>query len=330
MIDRLAIVVALVFGFSAAAAAGEITVTTVPVDDFKGAAPGERVDGLVWRGGVQMQSDAAEFGGLSGVAFTGPDQKLAFVSDRGWFISGQLLYDEIGRPLELIGVEVSAIKNSGGADLPRAYARDAEAITPIVRDGTVAAVRVSFENLTRVADFDVVDGRPQGPAREVPIPDWLSHLRTNASLEATCIAPDASPVAGSTMLITEGDETPDGNLAAYMRGSRDRGGFAIVRAEGVNPSDCAFLPNGDMLLLERGVGLLGFVMQVRRIAAADIRPGAAIAGEVILTASGGAIDNMEAIAVHQAPDGETRITLVSDNNFNDWERTLLLEFGLPE
>ena len=39
---------------------------------------------------------------------------------------------------------------------------------------------------------------------------------------------------------------------------------------------------------------------------------------------------MEALAVHTAPDGQTRITLVSDNNFNDWERNLLLEFSLPE
>jgi hypothetical protein len=39
---------------------------------------------------------------------------------------------------------------------------------------------------------------------------------------------------------------------------------------------------------------------------------------------------MEALAVHSAPDGTTRITLVSDNNFNDWERNLLLEFSLPD
>ena len=52
-------------------------------------------------------------------------------------------------------------------------------------------------------------------------------------------------------------------------------------------------------------------------------------GEVLLSASGGDIDNMEGLAVHLAPDGEVRITLVSDNNFNDWERSLLLEFALP-
>ncbi len=53
-------------------------------------------------------------------------------------------------------------------------------------------------------------------------------------------------------------------------------------------------------------------------------------GEVLLSASGGSIDNMEAMTVHTAPDGEVRILIGSDNNFNDWQRSLLLEFALPE
>jgi len=32
---------------------------------------------------------------------------------------------------------------------------------------------VGFENLTRVADFDLVNGIPAGAAHEVLIPDWL-------------------------------------------------------------------------------------------------------------------------------------------------------------
>lgn len=320
----------LLLGLAAPATAEEITVTSIPIETFKGAAIGEPVEGVVWRGGVELQSDSMQFGGLSGMAFTGADQRLAFVSDAGWFISGQLIYDEAGVMRELVGVQVDAIQNSKGDALPRAYVRDAEAVTPILRDGSIAAVRVGFENLTRVADFDVIDGRPGGPAREIQIPDWLTSLRTNESLEAVCIAPDASPVAGSTMLITEGDETADGNLAAYMRGNQDRGEFEIIKTPGLNPTDCAFLPDGDMLLLERGTGLLGFVMQIRRIDATDVQPSQAIRGEVILTASGGAIDNMEGIAVHTAPTGETRFTIVSDDNYNDWERTLLLEFALPD
>jgi hypothetical protein len=330
MIIRLLLVSALFFTIAAKAMAEEITVTSVPIDSFKDVGIGGRVDGLIWRGGIQLTSDSVQFGGLSGIVFTGPEQRVSFVSDQGWFISGQLIYDESGRPLELVGVDASAIKNSKGEDLPRKYTRDAEAIAAIVRDGVVAAVRVGFENLTRVADFDVTDGRPGGAAREVGIPDWLSQLRTNSSLEAICVAPPASPVAGSTMLITEGKSTPDGNFAAHMLGHRDRGSFSIVKAEGLAPTDCAFLNNGDMLLLERGAGLFSFVMQVRRIPAAEVQPGAAITGDIILTASGGSIDNMEGIAVHTAPNGETRITIVADDNYNDWQRTLLLEFALPE
>ena len=327
---RAAAIAAVLFATGARAEAEDVTVTAIPIEKYKDAAIGQRVEGAIWRGGVELQSDSMQFGGLSGIAFTDPEQRVAFVSDQGWFVSGQLIYDESGIVRELVGVQVEAIQNSKGDALPRAYVRDAEAIAPITRNGTIAAVRVGFENLTRVADFELTDGRPGGPAREVDIPQWMTDLRTNDSLEAVCIAPDASPVAGSTMLITEGDETPEGNLAAFMRGNRDRGDFSIVKAQGVNPTDCAFLPNGDMLLLERGTGLFGFVMQVRRIAAAEIKPGAAITGEVILTGSGGSIDNMEGIAVHTAPDGETRFTIVSDNNFNDWERTLLLEFALPQ
>jgi hypothetical protein len=61
-----------------------------------------------------------------------------------------------------------------------------------------------------------------------------------------------------------------------------------------------------------------------------VKPGAHLRGTELLYASGADIDNMEALAVHPGPDGNTRITIVSDNNFNDWERNLLLEFSLPE
>ena len=39
--------------------------------------------------------------------------------------------------------------------------------------------------------------------------------------------------------------------------------------------------------------------------------------------------SLEGVAVHTAPDGSVRNSLISDNNFNDWERSLLLQFSLP-
>lgn len=312
------------------AEAEDLTITSLPITRFMSARVGDRAQGLVWRGGIEMQSQIDTFGGLSGLGFLGADQKLVMVSDRGNFISGQLIYDEAGRVSSLIGVTIEPLQNSRGAELPRAYARDSESLAVVYRNDAPAAVRVGFENLTRVADFQLVDGKPSGPAREINIPRWLSDTRTNETLEAICIAPPASPVAGSTLLISEGILDGDGNRRGYMLGRADTGPVSYVAGSGTNPTDCAFLPNGDMLVLERGVALLAFRMRLARIPAAEVKPGAVLKGETLLETTGGDIDNMEGVAVHTAPDGSTRIVLISDNNFNDWQRNLLLEFSLPE
>ena len=39
---------------------------------------------------------------------------------------------------------------------------------------------------------------------------------------------------------------------------------------------------------------------------------------------------MEGIAVHRSPGGELRITIISDDNFNPVQRTLLLQFALTD
>lgn len=319
---------ALVGAAALGARAEDLTVTAVPINTFLSASPGQRVQGLVWRGGMEMQSQTDTFGGLSGLGFTGPNQKLVMVSDRGNFVSGQLLYDEQVRPIGLIGVQIDPIQNTKGSELPRAYTRDAEALSVIVRDDQPAAVRVGFENLTRVADFTLVDGRPQGAARDVSIPKWLSDTRTNETLEAVCVAPAASPIAGSTLLLTEGIIDDDGQHSAYLLGNNDKGPLSYISGSGTNPTDCAFMPDGDLLVLERGIALLMFKMRLVRIPAAEVKAGAHMKGEVLLDTAGGDIDNMEGLAVHTAPDGLTRITIISDNNFNDWERNLLLEFSL--
>ena len=312
------------------AAAEEVTITAVPLPSFQNAAIGQRVQGLIYRGGLQLSSVHDDFGGLSGIGFTGPDGKLAMVSDEGNFVSGQLIYDETGAPLSLVGVTIVPIQNSKGVDLPRAFARDAEALSVVDRGGAPHAVRVGFENLTRVADFTLTNGVPGGAAREVTIPDWLSDARTNESLEAVCIAPPASPIAGSTLLLTEGVIAGDGAHSAYLLGKNDKGPLTYRSGDGTNPTDCAFLPNGDLLVLERGVSLINFSAKLMRVPAAEVKPNAQMVGEILYEGVGGSLDNMEGLAVHPGPDGQTRITIISDDNFNDWERNLLLEFTLPE
>ncbi len=75
----------------------------------------------------------------------------------------------------------------------------------------------------------------------------------------------------------------------------------------------------------------GVKMRIRRIAAKDLKPGALLSGEVLLEANDSLnIDNMEGIAVHRAASGETILTLMSDDNFSALQRTLLMQFALPD
>lgn len=330
MLPRLAITAFALLAAMRPALAVDVAVTATQISSFGETGLDQKVGGLIFRGGIAMVAQDDTFGGLSGLAITGPNQQVSFVSDRGNFVAGQLAYDDDDRLFGLIGVRVEPMQNSKGAPLPRQYAKDAESVDTIWRDGKAVAVRVGFENLTRVADFALDDGMPGGAAREIAIPDWLTNLRSNESLESVCIAPPASPIAGSTLLLTEAHDDGAGNHAGWLLGQRDKGPISYAASPIVNPTDCAFLPNGDLLVLERGVSMLTFSMRLQRVAAADVRPGNVMKGQLLLSASGSMIDNMESLAVHVAPNGEQRILIGSDNNFNDWQRSLLFEFVLPQ
>ncbi|HHS82914.1 MAG TPA: hypothetical protein ENJ68_05275 [Devosia sp.] len=316
---------------TAATAQTPLTITARPIESFRGRAFGDVVQKLIWRGGLELKGPE-DFGGLSGLAFI-DTERFVIVSDRGQFFTGTLEMDR-GRPRGLSAVAMSPIRNSHGAPLPPNYSRDAEAIDTIFRSGKASDVRVGFENLTRVADFELRNARPSGPAREVPIPHWLSDLRSNTSLESLCIAPETSPIAGATILLMEDFPDEEGNHSGWILGKSEddpiAGPLSLTADPGFNPTDCAFLPGGDLLVLERGTGFLSFNMRIRRFDATGIHTGALLTGQVILTGSGGEIDNMEAMAVRTMPDGTVRITLMSDNNFNGWERNLLLDFELIE
>ena len=92
------------------------------------------------------------------------------------------------------------------------------------------------------------------------------------------------------------------------------------------------LPSGELLVLERKFSWLGGVgIRIRRIPFKSVAPGAVIDGPMIFAADlGNEIDNMEGIDAHVTPEGETVITMVSDDNFSMIQRNLLLQFTLVE
>jgi hypothetical protein len=97
-------------------------------------------------------------------------------------------------------------------------------------------------------------------------------------------------------------------------------------------SDGAMSPDGKHLyLLERHFYDLvrGIVIAVREIDAATIEPGARLEGEEIASFTMREnIDNMEGIATRRGPHGQTLVYIISDDNYNPVERTLLLMFEI--
>jgi hypothetical protein len=110
------------------------------------------------------------------------------------------------------------------------------------------------------------------------------------------------------------------------------GAFAIVRHDGLTSAVPAFLPDGDLLLLERRFSpARGIGMRLRRIEGDAVAVGARLDGDYLLDAGmTSQIDNMEGLDVSRDRQGRTILTLVSDNNYNIFQRTLILQFALPD
>ena len=124
----------------------------------------------------------------------------------------------------------------------------------------------------------------------------------------------------------------NGNIIAFLVGGPSPGQFSVRRTEDFDVSDAVLLHSGDLLILERKFSWLsGIGIRIRRIPLKTVAPGAVIDGPSIFEANlGYEVDNMEGIDAHITPEGETVLTMVSDDNFSMIQRTLLLQFTLVE
>ncbi len=280
----------------------------------------DTVGRLRWRGGVELTSGAAGFGGLSDLELEPGGAGLLAVTDEGRWLSGRLHYDESGDLAGVTDARLGWLHDPAGRSLAQAAKRrqDAEALTRLP-DGSLL---VAFERDHRIERFaGGLDATPE----TFPAPPGLAAAPANAGLEALVTLPD-----GRLLAFTEGQRQGDG-LVAYLRDSSGDWQTLLLEATGLfRPTGAALLPDGDVLLLERRYTILGGPgARLSRIALDTIRPGARLRGEEIaeirppLT-----VDNFEGVAVHRAGDGNLRITLLSDDNFSPLQRTLVVQFEL--
>ena len=327
-IHKLLLAVAMLAALSAPSRAEPITLTSDPIGYFHIGSSDNRAGKLVFSGGLEIRSDDERFGGLSGLRISSDGNRLRAVSDTAYWLSADIARDEKGALSGLPDAALFCLCRQDGTRYGSKHWGDSEGLEI---DGDTAYV--SFERLNRINRYQLgKDGSPGAPVQATASFKPLN-VAYNEGLEALALAPAGSPVAGRFVAIAEESLNAAGNNRAFVASKKGIEEFAVTRSDDYSITDAAFLPDGDLVVLERRFGLsVGIGMRIRRFDAASIAPGATLKGEVLAEAGlSSRIDNMEGISAWRDGEGRTRIVLISDDNFNRrLQRTLLLEFVLDE
>jgi hypothetical protein len=204
---------------------------------------------------------------------------------------------------------------------------DSEAIA---LDGSY--VYIGLERANEILRYDFGKGFTRARGEVIPTPPALRKLPRNKGIEALVAVPKGMPLAGTLMAFSERGLDTDGNLIAFLIGGKTPGQFSVLRSNNFDISDAVLLPSGELLILERKFSWLsGIGIRIRSIPLKTIAPGAVVDGPAIFDADlGNEVDNMEGIDAHVTPEGETVLTMISDDNFSLLQRTLLLQFTMME
>jgi len=305
----------------------QIEVRVRPIAAFEARDPSRRRFGrLEFRGGMELASPYRHFGGVSAIRVGTDGARFLALTDRGYWLRGRIAYDETARPTGIMDAEMAPILGPDGRPLAARRWWDTESLAE--DKGTLY---VGIERVHQIVRFDARQGL-MARGRPIPVPPELKSLPSNGSLEAIEFVPNGLPLAGTLIAVSERGLDPLGNLRAFLIGGPSPGTFSVQRRDDFDVSDCALLPGGDLLLLERRFSLLrGVAMRIRRIPLGAIRPGAVVDGPVVMFADMGyEIDNMEGLSVHRDAAGGVVLTLISDDNFSPIQRTILLQFTLLE
>jgi hypothetical protein len=303
-----------------------VVIEAAPVTAFSNTEPARtRFGDLEFRGGLVLTSKEPAFGGLSAIHVESDGVHFVAVTDHGAWLRGRITYRN-GRPAGIADAEIAPILGASGAPLSaRASWHDTESLAA---DG--GRFYVGLERVQAIVRFDFARAGLRARAEPVAVPRDFKTLTYGRSLECLAVPPQGAPHAGALVVITERSLDAAGNHRAFVLNGTRVTRFSVRRRESFDVTDCALLPPGDLLLLERRyVPPFGLAMRIRRVHLADMKEGAIIDGRVLITADlGDQIDNMEGIAVSRDARGDTIITLVSDDNFSPIERNLLLQFAL--
>ena len=276
---------------------------------------------LEFRGGLVLTSPNKSFGGISSLIVDRDGTYFIAASDWGIWFRGRILYEN-DSPAGVGDTVMAPILDTDGNPSPRI---DSESMTT---DGRW--LYVGIERTHRILRYKYDKNLFRAAGETVPVPPEIRDLPDNQSLEALVLVPEEFPLAGTLLALSESGLDSEGNIKAFLIGGPTPGRFTIKRRDAYDISDAAFLPQGDIIILERKYELnRGMMMRIRRIPLSEIKPDALVDGPVVFEADERYnIDNMEALSIYRSRSGDIILTLMSDNNFLPTQRTLLLQFTL--
>jgi hypothetical protein len=302
----------------------KLEIQAKPIEAFDPREPSKKEFGpLVFRGGLELSSSHKQFGGLSGIRVSADGRFLA-ITDRAYWLRGRIVYRG-NAPAGIADAEVAPMLYTDGRPITARGWYDTEAIA---EDG--AFVYVSLERVHRILKFDYGKRGLLSRATLVPVPPEMAKLVSNRGVECLAVAPKGVPIAGALIAIAERSLDASKNTRGFLIGGPKPGLFSVRLKDEFDVVDCAVTPNSGLLILERHFSWRrGVAMRLRRVALSEVVPGAVLEGTTLMSADMGfQIDNMEGMSVHRAANGETVLTLVSDDNFSIIQRTILLQFTL--
>lgn len=274
-------------------------------------------------GGLELSSPSAALGAMSGIRLSADRNRFLGVMDTGFWYAGRFERGPDGKLIGIADFTVSPILDAEGESSQEKWRVDAEGLA--VRGEEVL---VSFERRSRVDVYPANAPGSSRPTGSLPLQIPLKELRNNRGLEAIMVAPEASALAGEAVVVSEKSLNASGDIYAAVLTGPSKGVFFVKRHPPYDVTDGDFLPNGDLLLLERRFSIAeGIGMRIRRIDGSRLGPGNLVDGPVLLEADfGEQIDNMEGLDVSTDEAGQTFVTLVSDDNHSILQRNLVLEF----
>lgn len=276
------------------------------------------LDRLTYLGGVVLTNPDDRFGGFSALTVSADGIRLLALSDSAYWMTANFGWSENDGTLYVGNFSMAPMLSRTGNQLG-GTAADSEAIADL--GGGVVAI--SFEREHRINTYTLGEdwSRLDMTGEAFPAPPGADSFTNNGGMEGLTALPGGDLLAG----VEDGSE---GAYPLWLHRGRDwfRSELAAQPDYGLTSLD---YHDGHVYALERfwqpGIGNR---IRILRFAVEALDGDEPIDPELLGTLEAGkTVDNFEGLSVTER-DGRTVLLVMSDDNYNPSQRTLLLAFQL--